>query len=88
MPTFTANITVACPSCGTSAALTFIEDIDPQRGTEGHEITFTCTSCRRQPPMSDLLKLWAANRRHPDPFDSRSTPLGGLGTISLPRSSR
>lgn len=63
----TLNKTVACPNCGTSAMLTLIEDVDPRRGTEGHEITFACTSCRLQPSLSDLLKLWAANRPHPDP---------------------
>ena len=65
MRTFTAA--VACPNCERSAVISLIEDIDPRRGTEGHEITFTCSSCEVQPSMSDLLKLWAANRPHPDP---------------------
>ena len=65
MRAFTTAVT--CPSCGRSAVITLIEDIDPRRGTEGHDITFRCTTCQFQPTVSDLLKLWAANRPYRDP---------------------
>jgi hypothetical protein len=57
----TLSKSVTCPACGLPGMLTLRENIDPLRGTEGHEIEFTCGGMHAALPEVDLLKLWAAD---------------------------
>ena len=52
--------TVLCPLCGAPGTVTLIEDRDPVRDTEGHEIRFECRAQPHAPSETEMLKLWAA----------------------------
>lgn len=56
----TVSRTVACPLCSAQSTITLIEDRDPLRGTEGHEIRFECHAEPHTLPEAEMLKLWAA----------------------------
>jgi hypothetical protein len=61
MHTLTRSIT--CPTCGHSATITLFEDVDPVRGSEGHQIKLQCSNPERHPEPSEVekLRVWALN---------------------------
>jgi hypothetical protein len=57
----TLSKSATCPICDLPGMLTLRENVDPVRGTDGHEIEFSCGGIH--PPLSEveLLKLWATD---------------------------
>jgi hypothetical protein len=53
--------TVTCPNCGQPASIRIYEAVNPDTGTNAHQLEFSCPGdCRL--PEAQLIRLWALAR--------------------------